>query len=156
MTNKIGHEAQRPNPALKLLEPWVGDWATTGTHPLVPGKTFHGRATFEWIEGGAFLMMRTEIDELEIPSGIAVFGSDNASGALFMLYFDERGVSRRYEVAVEHNIQRWQRNAPEFSQRMTLTVADDGDTILGKGEMSKDGGAWEPDLQLTYARTSGR
>ncbi|MGA7672008.1 MAG: hypothetical protein WBW04_16385 [Nitrolancea sp.] len=148
----IGHEARKPNPALKALEPLVGTWSTVGTHPLVPGTTFHGRSSFEWIEGGAFLLMRSEIDEPEIPSGIAIFGSDDAAGELFMSYFDEREISRKYDVAVERNVVRWWRDSPDFSQRVVLTIAEDGKTIHGQGEMSRDGGAWEPDLQLTYSR----
>src|SRR6185436_14487917 len=41
MTTPIGPEAQRPNPALELLSQLVGVWRTSGTHPLVPGTTFH-------------------------------------------------------------------------------------------------------------------
>src|SRR3954470_4528072 len=94
MATTIGPEAQRPNPALERLAPLVGQWRTTGTHPLVPGTMFHGRTSFEWHEGGAFLVMRSEIDEAEIPSAVAIVGSDDA-GTLTMIYFDERGVSRR-------------------------------------------------------------
>ncbi len=98
--------------------------------------------------------MRSEIDEPEIPSGVAIFGSDNAAGEYFMLYFDERGVSRKYDVSFEKNVMRWWRNSPEFSQRMVLTLTGGGKTITSKGEMSKNGGAWEPDLELTYTRTN--
>lgn len=52
----IGSEAQRPNPTLEPFEPLIGEWRTTGKHPLVPDTTFHGRASFSWIEGGAFLV----------------------------------------------------------------------------------------------------
>ncbi len=96
--------------------------------------------------------MRSEIVEPEIPSGIAVFGSDNATGEYFMLYFDERGVSRKYDASFERNVVKWWRTSAEFSQRMTLTLADDDKTMVSKGEMSKNGGAWEPDLELTYTR----
>ena len=123
-----------------------------GVHPYLPGRTLHGSASFEWIEGGAFLLMRSENDAPEIPSGIAIFGSDDASGERYMLYFDEREVSRKYDVSIERNVLRWHRTSPDFSQRMVLTIADDGKTIVGKGEMSRDGGAWEPDLELTYSR----
>jgi len=41
--------------------------------------------------------MRSEIDEPGIPSGVAIVGSDDATGEYFMLYFDERGVSRKYD-----------------------------------------------------------
>jgi hypothetical protein len=72
-----------------------------------------------------------------------------------MLYFDERGVSRKYDVKVGGNVVSWERMTPEFSQRMALTIAQDGATISSRGEMSRNGGAWEPDLELTYTRTSG-
>jgi hypothetical protein len=56
MMKPIGSEARKPNSSLKRFEPLIGEWRTTGTHPLVPGKTLHGRASFSWIEGGAFLI----------------------------------------------------------------------------------------------------
>jgi hypothetical protein len=146
------NEAQIRNSALEPLSILVGEWSTVGTHPYVPGTTFHGRTTFEWIEGGAFLLMRSEIDEPEIPSGLAIFGSDNVIGGYFILYFDERGISRKYDVSFENRAISWQRISAEFSQRMALTVSDDGRTMASKGEMSKNDGAWEPDLELTYTR----
>jgi len=153
MSTKPGHEAAIPNPALKPLSALVGTWRTVGTHPLLPGITFHGRTSFDWLEGGAFLVMHSEIDEPGIPSGVAVFGSDDAADVYFMLYFDERGVSRRYEVTLRDDTWRWWRNAPGFSQRFTGTFVDDGRRIIGKGELSKDGSTWERDLDLTYTRT---
>src|SRR5687767_7275818 len=86
MTTRSKHEAAIPNPALKPLSVLIGEWTTVGTHGLVPDTTFHGRTSFEWLEGGAFLMMRSEIDEPGIPSGIAIFGSDDDLGEYFMLY----------------------------------------------------------------------
>jgi hypothetical protein len=152
MTELLTNEAAKPNPLLAALGVLVGTWNTVGTHPLVPGKTFHGRTSFAWIEGGAFLVMRSQIDEPEIPSGIAIFGTDDATRECSMLYFDERGVSRRYETSLHDNVWTWWRNAPELSQRFTGTVAPDGRTIVARGEMSKNGSSWEPDLALTYTR----
>jgi hypothetical protein len=152
MAELVTNEAANPNPALKSLSVLVGKWHTVGTHPLVPGTTFHGRTSFAWIEGGAFLIMHSQIDEPEIPSGIAVFGSDDTTGECSMLYFDERGVSRRYEVSVQENVWKWWRNAPGFSQRCAATIAADQRTIVSRGELSRDGAAWEPDLELTYTR----
>jgi hypothetical protein len=153
MADPSVNEARKPNPALQSLGVLVGTWRTVGTHPLVPGKTFHGETSFAWIEGGAFLMMRSRIVEAEIPSGIAIFGADDATGECTMLYFDERGVSRRYETAVRDGEWRWWRNAPGFSQRFVGTFASDGRTIVSRGELSRDGERWEPDLALTYTRT---
>jgi len=147
------NEAAKPNPSLQMLAVLIGAWTTVGTHALVPNKTFHGRTTFSWIEGGAFLIMHSQIDEPEIPSGIAIFGTDDASGECSMLYFDERGVSRRYETRVEGKEWRWWRDDPAFAQRFVGTISADGRTIVSRGEYSRNGGPWEPDLALTYRRT---
>jgi hypothetical protein len=152
MADRVTNEAAKPNPALSSLGALVGTWKTTGTHPLVPGTTFHGRTSFAWMEGGAFLIMHSEIDEPEIPSGIAIFGSDDTTGECSMLYFDERGVSRRYEVRLRDNVWEWWRNAPGFSQRFRGAIAADGRTIVARGELSRDGTTWEGDLALTYTR----
>jgi hypothetical protein len=152
MTEMTENEAAKPNPALEPLRVLVGTWKTVGTHPLVPGKTFHGRTTFSWLEGGAFLGMRSQIEEPEIPSGIAIFGTDDTTGECSMLYFDERGVSRRYEVSLQDHEWRWWRTAPGFSQRFHGTVAPDGRTIVSRGDYSRDDEHWEPDLALTYTR----
>ena len=152
MTAPIGLEAQRPNPALEPLAPLIGNWRTTGTHPLVPGATFHGRTSFAWHEGGAFLLMRSEIDEPEIPSGVAVIGSDDAAGTFTMLYFDERNISRRYTVEVGDGEVSWHRDEAGFAQRMVVKVASDGSRLDAKGTMSHGDGPWEDDLQLTYER----
>ncbi len=154
MTTPIGREAQRPNPALEPLAPLLGEWRTTGTHPQVPGTTFHGRTSFAWHQGGAFLLMRSEIDEPEVPSGVAVFGSDDAAGTLSMLYFDERDISRQYTVEVGDGEVSWRRDEAGFAQRMVVTIAGDGSRLDARGTMSHDGGPWENDLQLTYERIS--
>src|SRR4051794_37485963 len=90
----IGAEALIPNPALKPLEFLIGEWSTTGSHPMVPGKVLRGRTCFAWHEGGAFLIMRSQVDEPRFPSGLAIIGSDNVAGTFAMIYFDERGISR--------------------------------------------------------------
>jgi hypothetical protein len=96
--------------------------------------------------------MHSQIDEPEIPSGIAIFGTDDTTGECSMLYFDERGVSRRYEVSLRDNVWKWWRNSPEFSQRFAATISADGQTMKGQGELSRDGRTWEGDLALTYSR----
>ena len=153
MSEPIDNEAAKPNPALEPFRVLVGTWNTVGTHPLTPGATYHGRTTFEWLAGGAFLVMHSRIDEPQIPSAIAVFGTDDATGECTMLYFDERDISRKYEVSFQGSELKWWRNAPGFSQRMTLTVSADGRTIVARGELSRDDAPWGPDLELTYTRS---
>ncbi|MBV9173890.1 MAG: hypothetical protein JOZ81_27825 [Chloroflexi bacterium] len=143
------------NPRLQDLAVLVGDWTTVGTHPLLPGKAFHGHATISWLESGAFLLLHTHIDEPEIPDAVAILGTDDArpDGGT-MLYFDVRNVSREYRWTISGNVLTWSRDEPGFAQRMVLTIAEDGQSIEANGQMSRNGQPWEPDLQLTYSRTS--
>jgi hypothetical protein len=148
----IGKKACIPNPALTPFAALIGEWQTIGSHPYFPDTILHGRASFAWIEGGAFLIMHSEIDESHFPDGVAIFGSDDVAKKFFMLYFDERGISRKSDVSLEDKQLKWWRNEPSFSQRYILTIEDHGNKIISKGEMSRDGGAWEKDLELTYTR----
>ena len=152
MAENSRHEAAIPNPALKPFSVLVGEWNTIGTHRLIPNTTLHGHTSFAWLEGGAFLIMHSEIEEPGIPSGIAVFGSDDVNGEYFMLYFDERGVSRKFEVTLRDNILKFWRNSPGFSQRFTGTFTDEGHTLIGVSELSEDDSTWKRDLELTYTR----
>lgn len=151
MTTKIGTKALMPNPALKGFEFLVGEWHTTGSHPFLPGETLRGRSLVEWLEGGAFLIIRSEIDNPKFPDGVEILGSDELTKEFFMLHFDSRGVSRKYNVTLTKNGFRWTRDDPNFSQRFTLSLEKDG-KMVSSGEMSRDGAAWEKDLELTYER----
>ncbi len=151
MANNAKHEAAIPNPKLQPLSILVGEWTTVGKHRLLP-NTLHGQNSFEWIEGGAFLKMVSSIEEPEVPSAITIFGSDDNVDTYFMLYFDERGISRRFEMTLHDNVWKYWRNAPKFSQRFTGTFTDNGDTIIGLSELSEDDATWKRDLEITYTR----
>jgi len=143
------------NPRLQALAVLIGEWTTVGAHPMVPGKTFHGHAMFTWLESGAFLLFQSHIDEPEIPDGVGILGTDDATpDAGAMLYFDVRNVSREYRWTISDKVWTWSRDEASFSQRMVLTIAEDGQGIEAQGQMSQNGQAWEPDLQLTYSRVS--
>src|SRR5215212_9741295 len=103
MTDKIGSKAFKRNPALKPFESLVGEWQTSGQHPYFPDTELHGRVSITWLEGGAFLMMRSEIAHPEFPDGIVIIGSDDGAHDYFMLHFDERGISRKYDMELKGN-----------------------------------------------------
>ncbi len=69
-----------------------------------------------------------------------------------MLYTDERGVARIYQMSLADGAWKMWRESPDFSQRMTGTFSEDGKIITWRGEMSHDGSTWEPDLSVTYTR----
>lgn len=147
---QIGPEACIPNPALQPLAFLIGEWRTSGTHPLVPGERLEGRTLFAWIEGGAFLMMRSEIDHPLFPSGLAIIGSDDHAGSFAMLYFDQRGTSRLFEVEVGEGEVSWRRDDPKLSQ--SLTIRAEGEALVSTGRMSENGGEWKDDLSQHFTR----
>jgi hypothetical protein len=86
------------------------------------------------------------------PASTAVIGADDTQNAFTMLYSDERGVVRRYEM--ELTARRWTllRRAPGFSQRFTGRLAANGRSIRATWEKSADGRRWMRDFILTYTK----
>lgn len=144
--------AKKRNHRLEPFNILIGDWKTEGRHPAFPGLVVNGKTSFQWLEGGAFVIMHSHVDHKDFPDGIAVFGSDDSSEEFVMNYFDERNVSRRYTCTLKDNVWTWWRDDKEFSQRFTCKIQDDGRKIVSKGEMCRKGGTWEQDLELTYTR----
>ena len=62
------------DPALEPFEALIGTWATEATHPLFEGVV-PGRITFEWLEGGQFLIQRSQNDHELFPDAICVIGA---------------------------------------------------------------------------------
>lgn len=150
MAAEIGARALIPNPRLAALAFLVGEWTTVGSHPMLPGPPLQGNTSFGWSDGGAFLVMRSQVDQPQVPDGVAYFGSDEHAGIIVMIYFDERQVSRIYNVIVGDGSVMWSREDAELAQTMTLTLQPDG-TIRGQGRMSQNGGAWGDDLSQTFS-----
>ena len=139
------------------LERWdrlIGRWETEGAHPMLPGEAIRGTSTFEWLDGRRFVIWRSHCDHPEIPDAITIVGV--ADGRLSMHHFDSRGVYRVYTASLEQATWRYWRDAPapDLSQRFTGTFSDDGNTITGRGQLSRDGDTWEDDLALDYQRVA--
>jgi len=151
------HASERlttPDPELKSLDTLVGEWVMEGSHPFDPASTVRGRETFEWLDGGAFLIERWTIEHPDFPDGIAILGPDEATGDLRQHYFDSRGVARIYNMSLSDSVWRLWRDNPGFSQRFTGTFGDNGNTITGAWEKSTDGSTWEHDFDLTYRKVA--
>src|SRR5947209_7682696 len=57
----------QPNPVLQGLDVFVGEWKTEISSPAYPSATVHGHASFEWLEGGAFLLMHSDVEQVGPP-----------------------------------------------------------------------------------------
>ncbi len=60
------HTSQ-PNPTLQRLDVFVGEWTMAISSPAYPSAIAHGQASFEWLEGGAFLIMHTDVEQVGPP-----------------------------------------------------------------------------------------
>lgn len=153
--------SERPNPTLKNLETLVGVWDMEIANARFlpnPTDTVQGQVSFEWIEGGDFLMMRQGKKRAGGPPYAAwLFARDESADDYVALYCDDRRVSRMYRMRFSGGDWQLWREAPGFFQRFTGAVSQDGNTITASWEVSRDDGkTWEHDFDLTYRRRQGR
>jgi hypothetical protein len=144
-------QSAKPNAALKDLAPLMGEWNTVGTHPGFPAPV-SGHSTFEWLEHRSLLVWHFNWEKSGPPNAISVIGHDDSAENYVMLYSDERGVARIYQISLKGQVWKMWRDSPNFSQRLTGIISDDGNTITSHGELSRDGSNWERDLDVTYTK----
>ena len=135
------------DPALEPFDALTGTWATEATHPLFDAVVL-GSTTFEWLEGGHFLVQRSHNDHELFPDAISVIGAPEAGAGLVMEYFDSRGVRRTYGVSLDDGVLRIWRDDPAFVQRFVATP--EHDTFEGRWQVAPTPGDWQDDLKVTY------
>ena len=137
------------DPALAPFDALIGDWDTEATHPLLD-CVVPGGVTFEWLEGGRFIVQRSHNDHEQFPDAISVIGAPETGDGLAMEYFDSRGVRRTYGVSLDDGVLRVWRDHPGFDQRMSATLGPDVFEALW--QLAKTPGDWKDDLRVTYRR----
>lgn len=151
------HDGLPPQPtsSLQQFERLIGEWTMVGTHPGFPSPV-HGHSSFEWLKQGLLLVWHFDWERSGPPSALSVIGHDDVDSVdtCSMLYADERGVARIYQMHLDGGVWKTWRDSPGFSQRTTGTFSADGNTIVVHGELSRDGTQWEQDLDVTYTRTT--
>jgi hypothetical protein len=138
------------DPALEPFDALIGTWATEATHPMFDAVV-PGSITFEWLEGGHFLVQRSRNDHEMFPDAICVIGAPEAGDGLVMEYFDSRGVRRTYGISLEDGVLRIWRDDPDFAQRFSATPGHDG--FEGLWQLARTPGDWQDDLKVTYRRS---
>src|SRR5512132_3262040 len=137
------------DPVLAPFDALIGTWATEATHPLIDAVV-SGTVTFEWLEGGHFLVQRAHNDHERFPDAIGVIGAPENGEGLVMEYFDSRGVRRTYGVSLDDGVLRYWRDAPGFDQRFSASLGPDG--FEGLSQVARTPGDWRDDLRVTYRR----
>jgi hypothetical protein len=139
---------------LEPFEALIGEWTMELTHPAAEGTVVRGRTTFEWLEGGRFLIQRAENEHPDFPDSLSVIGVMEGESDLTMQYFDSRGVHRVYAVRFDGNELTLERDEPGFAQRLSATLSDDGSTFAGVWQLD-EGEGYRDDLAFTFRRASG-
>ena len=141
------------NETLTELEELIGEWTLTMTDAsfLESRETeVDGTATIEWL-GDAFLQMRGTLG-MDPGTWNWVIGRNDPREQLVLLYHDERGVCRVFDMSFGNGQWTLTREDPDFHQRFIATVA--ADRIDGRWEASEDAGAtWRKDFDLIFERT---
>lgn len=87
VANDDPRQPAEPNPALRSLDRLVGAWD-------VSGPEMGGRVTFEWMEGGFFLVQRVDlVHGGSRVRGVEYIGYDGESRSLKSHYFGDSGRS---------------------------------------------------------------
>jgi hypothetical protein len=137
------------DPALEPFDALIGTWATEATHRLFEGVV-QGSVSFEWLEGGHFLVQRSRNGHELFPDAICVIGAPEDGDGLVMDYFDSRGVRRTYGISLTDGVLRIWRDQPGFEQRFSATLAHD--RFEGVWQLATTPGDWQDDLKVTYRR----
>ena len=146
------------NPALKDVAFLVGDWSIELSNAsFLPDlkQRISFSVTYEWKADGAVIAVQQGSAEADPPQVATwIIGRDENSNNYTVLYNDNRGVSRVYQMSYKDNIWKLWRNNPKFSQRFEGKVSKNRKTIDAKWEKSTDSGkTWEHDFNLTYERS---
>jgi hypothetical protein len=146
-----------PDPRGKL-EPFdalIGDWTMELTHPSIEGTVVRGQTTYEWLEGGRFLLQRAVNEHPDFPDSLSVIGVMEGGSDLSMQYFDSRGVHRVYAVRFDGKELTLARDDPGFAQRLTARLSVDGSTLTGVWQLNEGEQGYRDDLAFVFRRGSG-
>ena len=145
----VSTDMSEVDPALEGFEVLIGAWDTEAKHRLVD-EVVRGSATFEWLEGGHFLLQRSNTEHDQFPDGLSVTGAPESGEGLVMEYFDSRGVRRTYRVSLEDGVWRIWRDQHGFDQRFTATLGPD--QFEGLFQLAEKPGNWVDDMTVIYRR----
>lgn len=146
----MSHASTDAAPGLEGLRPFVGKWHTEGQQlegPLGSASPFVAVETFEWLEGGHFLIHRLEGRFGQRPTAsIQLFGLNDET-ELFAQSFYNDGNTNTWQVKADgHQLVlngAWSKGqGPSFRLRYRARVIEEGNTLESTWEQSGDGDNW--------------
>lgn len=117
-----------PHPALRALDVLVGTWRVSGGA--------NGQFSFEWIDGGFFMMQRIDVDRLQ---GVEIIGYDERSRALKSQCFTNSGIVCEYEYEIRDDTLIISVNMPHMQGDFVGTFNDERTVCSGSWEWVENG-----------------
>jgi hypothetical protein len=140
------------NKALSALESLIGEWEYTMYNCWFlesMDTKVKGFTTIERLHD-AFIVIRSS-DADKKPSDVWVIGYSDPQEKYEMFYYDQRGVSRIFNVDYDGSKMVFWREDKDFYQRMTLEIKTD--SLHTTAEASDDKGkTWRKDLEMSYVK----
>jgi hypothetical protein len=125
---------RQPHPELRCLDRLVGTWILDG-HEIGSDVEIHGQVTFEWLDGGFFLIRRVDLDYAgQQIKGLEVIGYEAIREAFTSHYFENTGNTFDYVWEVG-------------DESLTVWTGYVGSSVFFRGTFSTDAsaihGCWE-------------
>ena len=134
------------------LTPFIGTWQTTGATRATasePSQQIEAVDSYEWLQGGYFILHHIESKKPMAFKGLEIIGRDE-SGNYFLHHYDSMG--GRVVSKGEMSGRCW--HITSQSERFTGTISEDGRTITGSWDRSNDGKAWTPWMDITLRKSA--
>ncbi len=145
----------KKNNALKELGFLIGTWKSrvyNASFLASPSDEIIGHTSFEWYEKETFIIMRSETTKEGPPRSVSLINLDDTNGHGAMIYYDERGVSRIYNMSFLENTWKLWREATGFNQRFEAKVSNNGSMIKGSWHAMENGNTWRHDFSIEYEK----
>ena len=125
VANNDLQQPAEPNPALRSLDRLVGAWD-------ISGPEISGRVTFEWMEGGFFLVQHVDLVQGGgRVRGVEYIGHDGGTGTLRSHYFGSSGEILEYAYELEGDTLRIFFGGVGSPAKFEGRFSDDGETNTG-------------------------
>jgi hypothetical protein len=111
----------------------VGKWKATD--PSGSGA-IDGATTFEWMEGGNFLLQHVDFGDSK---GIEIIGFDEESKSLRSHYFDGSGKILEYTYELHDDTLTVSIDMPRSKGQFIAKFSDNGNTYTGSWNWTQDG-----------------
>ena len=131
-TNIQNDQPSTPHTALKRLERLVGTWNASDPSGA---EAIHGQVTFQWMEGGNFLLQHVDFGDSK---GIEIIGYNAESNSLTSHYFDVSGKILEYTYELHDDTLTVSIDMPRAKGQFSATFSDD-DTYTGRWDWTQDG-----------------